>query len=289
MVKLLLNPDQDSYRLKEPKVVIHSEVPGGPGRYRIDVLEPDLRLDCKFTLSPNLYQYFRAFYNFQSAGTQPFEMDLVLETAALRTHTVRFLPGGWSLSKVTGQRYEVRCRFEVERNAQGLDNTALMNNYTAGDVTALSSTKGLRTLLMLPEAQSYQVVAADDHVATDFGPSKRSRRNHKGTEAQVQAEYVCDANDYNYLRAFFRHHSRARPFFLPAVWESSTPLFYFARIVPGSFELAKVDNAAHRVKLDYNVLPYDPNFDMVEDVRNWTEPTAQTQTLPGNYGGEEFT
>lgn len=130
MLKCKLVPDERGYQIKEMETAITTELKGGRPRVRRDLLNADTIAEVQFTCSPEEYQYLRAFYNQLNLGADAFLIDLMLETSSLREYVATFEPGTWKLSRVTGHRFEVRVRLNVQKNDTGLDYAQLVDDFT---------------------------------------------------------------------------------------------------------------------------------------------------------------
>ena len=130
-IKLLLVPDQENYTVDDNDAVVQTKVDGGPARYRLDYLGSSMQVETTWTLNPDEYQYFRAFYNYCNKGADPFLCDLIIDAPELRTYVCRFKSNTFKLNRVRGSSYTVKCTLEVTPNDAGLDYAAIVEDYVA--------------------------------------------------------------------------------------------------------------------------------------------------------------
>jgi hypothetical protein len=136
MLKLLLKPDQNSYQVKEDKTVVSTQLDGGASRVRRDLLNAAMEVECQFTLSPYEYQYFRAFYNQVNKGSDPFLIDLLVDSHELVEYVAIFKPGSWRLSKVRGLSFEVKIQLEVIPEDEGNNYANIVANFEPEEYVA---------------------------------------------------------------------------------------------------------------------------------------------------------
>lgn len=127
--QLLVVPDQDGYEVEDNNSVVFTKVDGGQSRARRDYLGAAINVTVTWTLSPDEFQYLRAFYNYVNKGADPFLLDLLIESATLRTHVCRFKPGTFKIAKVKGATITVKAQLEAAPNDEGLDYADIVANY----------------------------------------------------------------------------------------------------------------------------------------------------------------
>lgn len=89
-------------------------LPGGVPRVRRDMIGVSSLVTAQWTLSKDRYDQLMAFYRTALRnGVNPFEIDLILDGAALERHHAQIIPGTFSLAEVSGGRYVVRTELEV--------------------------------------------------------------------------------------------------------------------------------------------------------------------------------
>lgn len=116
MEYLLLRPDSESYHQSEGAEVIAVELDGGGGRYRRDKIGATRKVDVSWTMNPNQYQYWRAFWNTATRrGALPFLCDLVGEDGlGPWQYVCYFVPGSISMPGQAGLRYTQQATLEVK-------------------------------------------------------------------------------------------------------------------------------------------------------------------------------
>lgn len=130
MRKMVLAPDASGYSSQDGEDVIRVQLDGGAGRYRTDKIGSTKIVNVKWTLLPEQYEYWRAFF---TTGTQngalPFLCDLVSEDAqGPAEHVCRFIPGSVSLPTQQGLMYVQQATLEVKPLPRDVskDNAILM-------------------------------------------------------------------------------------------------------------------------------------------------------------------
>lgn len=114
MRKFILPPDSDSYQVTDGKDAIYTELGGGLGRYRLDVLGASFKVRCQWSLDRADYDYFRAFFkSFAEKGGLPFLVDLIIDASSIEEHTAYFIPDSVRLIRQEGHLYVVAADLEV--------------------------------------------------------------------------------------------------------------------------------------------------------------------------------
>lgn len=115
MFKMSLAPDADGYSSQDGDEVIHIKLEGGQGRYRRDKIGATKTVQVKWTLNPQQYAYWRAFYNTGTQkGSLPFLCDLVSEDGSgPAEHVCNFVPGSVTLPTQQGLTYVQQATLEV--------------------------------------------------------------------------------------------------------------------------------------------------------------------------------
>lgn len=112
MYKMILAPDANGYSSSDGNEWLRTELDGGAGRYRQDKLGAAKMISAKWTLNPNQYAYWRAFYNLVGSG--PFLCDLVSDDGIGPVeHTVNIVPGSVQLPSQQGLTYVQQCTLEA--------------------------------------------------------------------------------------------------------------------------------------------------------------------------------
>lgn len=116
-MKLLVRPESSSYNLTFGTEALRTELDGGRGRYRADILGASTMLEgIEWKLDPDKYNYFMAFYRTETKrASLPFTMDLLVDNSELVTCDCNFVPGSVRLSQQSGITYIVSASIEVKR------------------------------------------------------------------------------------------------------------------------------------------------------------------------------
>lgn len=116
MLKLLIVPDADGYNSVDGETVIRTGLDGGAARYRQDKLGASKMVSLKWTLNPQQYEYWRAFYvTGTKQGALAFLCDLVSENGRGPVeHVCNFIPGSVSLPTQQGYTYVQQAQLEVK-------------------------------------------------------------------------------------------------------------------------------------------------------------------------------
>lgn len=116
MRKFQIPPEQARYSVTDGEETLRTQLDGGKGRYRRDVLNSTSKVTVTWLFGKEQYEYFRAFYKSTTkTASQPFLIDLIMDGVdALTEHTAYFVPGKIKLTKVQGLSYSVQAELEVE-------------------------------------------------------------------------------------------------------------------------------------------------------------------------------
>ena len=119
MERMLLRPNSEDYSQEEGTEVIRVELDGGAGRYRRDKVGATRRVNVSWTMNPNQYQYWRAFWHTATKrGSLPFLCDLVGESGqGPQQHVCYFVPGSVQMPSQQGLTYVQSATLEVKPNA----------------------------------------------------------------------------------------------------------------------------------------------------------------------------
>lgn len=130
--KLNLPPDQASYAVDDGDEVIRTQLEGGAGKYRVDILNATRTVNCQWTVGPDNFRYLRAFYNTLHRLSEPFKTNLYLDYAELTEHDCWFIPGTFKLASQTGLTFVVVCQLEVvptDNPEEDLSLVEIMDSY----------------------------------------------------------------------------------------------------------------------------------------------------------------
>jgi hypothetical protein len=116
MELLLLRPDSESYAQQEGNEVIGVTLDGGGGRYRRDKIGATRTVDVSWTMNPQQFKYWRAFWNTATKrGSLPFLCELVGEDGTgPQQYVCQFIPGSVQLPQQIGFTYVQSAQLEVK-------------------------------------------------------------------------------------------------------------------------------------------------------------------------------
>lgn len=111
---LSMPPDQSNYQLTDGHTTVSTQLDGGAGRYRADVLGASYRLVCQWTCDKRNFNYIKAFYRTSTVfGSLPFQIALMIDGGDLDTYTAYFLPDTFNLISQSGNTWIVGATLEV--------------------------------------------------------------------------------------------------------------------------------------------------------------------------------
>lgn len=112
--KLLLSPDQNSYKVDFGQTTLSTQLQGGASRFRSDQLGAALKLDAQWTCNRKNYEYITAFFRTAiNFGADPFLIDLIADSGLLQVYTVHFMPGTFALIQQQGSTFVVGASLEI--------------------------------------------------------------------------------------------------------------------------------------------------------------------------------
>lgn len=112
--ELKLAPDNSAYSVKDGSQVVTTQLGGGAGRYRRDILGATSRVSVTWKCDPSEYQYLKSFHRATlSFGALPFSVGLVLDTPELVSYKAYFVPDSLQLQSQQGLTYVVIAELEV--------------------------------------------------------------------------------------------------------------------------------------------------------------------------------
>jgi hypothetical protein len=114
LFKFAIPPDNSAYTVVDGKEVISTQLDGGAGRYRRDVLGATSTVNVVWIVGQEEYKYIRSFYRaLTMKGATPFLIDLILDEPTLTEHKAYFLPGTMQLTGQKGLTYWLSAQLEV--------------------------------------------------------------------------------------------------------------------------------------------------------------------------------
>lgn len=115
ITKFTIPPDNSSYSVTDGKEVISVALDGGASKYRRDIIGASSIVDVQWVCDRDEFHYIRAFYrSLLGKGSEPFSIDLILDSALPAPHKAYFIPGSMVLTGQKGLSYYVSARLEVE-------------------------------------------------------------------------------------------------------------------------------------------------------------------------------
>jgi hypothetical protein len=115
---LLLPPDQASYAFTPVASSVATQLDGGASRFRADQLGAAIVFTVQWTLDAFNYAYLLAFFRTAiTYGSDPFSLDLILDSGVPQTYTCHFMPGTFNLVSQSGNTYIVGATLEILPNS----------------------------------------------------------------------------------------------------------------------------------------------------------------------------
>lgn len=115
-------------------------------------------------------------------------------------------------------------------------------------------------LSLAPDNSSYSVTDGKEvvSVALDGGAGKY-RRDIVGASSSVSVSWVCDREEYHYIRAFYRAllGKGSKPFLIDLILDDPLPAEHKAYFVPGSMVLTGQKGLSYYVSAQLEVEPSD--------------------------------
>lgn len=115
MNKLSIPPNQSGYAVTNGSGVKRTELDGGSGRYRRDILNQASLVNCSWTINRDDYDYLMAFFRINERdGGAGFLIDLILDNWQPTEYVAHVVPGSWGLGSQAGTGYTINAQLEVE-------------------------------------------------------------------------------------------------------------------------------------------------------------------------------
>jgi len=117
MPPLLLNlcPTESTYTAKHnTSGYLRVELEGGKGRYRKDILNPAMTVNCRWVVRKEYFDYLWAFYRVYLRNMAPFYVDLVLEEWGKVRVLADIIPDSFQFDAKQGPTYTVTAQLEVQ-------------------------------------------------------------------------------------------------------------------------------------------------------------------------------
>ena len=116
----------------------------------------------------------------------------------------------------------------------------------------------MRKLQLTPEARGYSAQVGGGALSVTLdGPAGRHRTDVSGDPVFLNLNWQLEAEEYRYLRAFYRTGTRrgAEPFLLDLVVSGPEVLEHTVKFVDGSFVLTEVSGETFRVTATVEARP----------------------------------
>jgi hypothetical protein len=114
MRKLPITPLQAGYDATPGNEALSVALAGGPSRTRRDFIGAVAIVNAEWVLTPFEQQYMQAFFRTATThATEPFLIDLVLDDFPLQEYQVKFVPGTFRITGVTGGSTSCAAQLEV--------------------------------------------------------------------------------------------------------------------------------------------------------------------------------
>lgn len=119
----------------------------------------------------------------------------------------------------------------------------------------------MQKLSLTPDIQNYAVSDVYGHIHTRLqGGRSRIRRDYLGTPLNVNVQWTCDEQEYNYLQTFYRATGfGCDAFKMDLILEAPGLLEHTCNFVPKSFQLASVRGPVYIVRATLEVIPPVPD------------------------------
>lgn len=136
MRKLYLVPDADGYSSADGEETVGTRLQGGAGRYRRDQLGATKSVNVTWTMNPEQYAYWRAFYaTVTASGSLAFLCDLLSEDGNGPTEQIcNFVPGSINMPSQRGLTYVQTAQLEVRPLPRDIDyDNSIISLYESTD------------------------------------------------------------------------------------------------------------------------------------------------------------
>lgn len=187
MNKLMLVPDNSSYKVEFNDGNIAVRLNGGRSRIRKQSIDNSNTVDVYFVLTTDEYRYLMAFYrSVINRGALPFLMDIITETSELVTHKVTMLPNSFKLNSQKGQTYYVSFTVEAEPLEENAEkDKQIIQNHESGRKPFTPPQEGWGNFFT-PSELSPNATNVQDGIYRMDGDTVLSLRNAKGQIFQTK-------------------------------------------------------------------------------------------------------
>lgn len=126
----------------------------------------------------------------------------------------------------------------------------------------------LTKFIVRPDNSSYSATDGKEVVSVALdGGSSRYRRDILGASSAVNVQWVCNREEFHYIRAFFRALTGkgSLPFAIDLILDNPLPVEHKAYFIPGSMVLTGQRGLSYYVSAQLEVEPVDIDEDMEID------------------------
>lgn len=109
-----------------------------------------------------------------------------------------------------------------------------------------------------PDSAGYSVVDAENVISTKLdGGASRYRLDMLDSVSKVSVKWVCNQNQYQYLRVFYVSilKNGSLPFLIDLILNSSSPIEHEAYFIPGTLSLSEHSGDYYGVVAQLEVIP----------------------------------
>lgn len=111
---------------------------------------------------------------------------------------------------------------------------------------------------LYPDSAGYSVVDAENVISTKLdGGASRYRLDMLDSASKVSVKWVCNSNQYQYIRAFYVSilKNGSLPFLIDLILDSSEPVEHEAYFIPGTLSLSEHSGNYYSVVAQLEVVP----------------------------------
>jgi hypothetical protein len=282
--KLNIAPEKTSFTAQAGEAVLRQVVIGGHARTRRDQLGAPLTIRVSWLASVTEFAYLGAFYrSLINHGSEPFLIDLVVGYAMPIECEARFLPGSFSLGSISGLTHVCQATLEVVAPVRDAGADAALVAARAAPVD------GLPVMALTPSISGYSIERADTVIRSEpgMGPSAQ-RLDRFNSPSRMSAHWNVGPSNFEYLAAFYwtTIAEGALPFLIEAVLDRPDARYLKAKLVPGSFQNARINGLTYGVSAEIDVVPVlSPSYDSTvlalfdADGEEWADFFGGLETL----------
>jgi hypothetical protein len=114
MAQFLIRPNKSGYSHQQASEALTADVEGGMPRVRRDVVGAVFLVNVSWVFDAEQYDYACAFKRTATDHQSlPFDIELILDSAAVAVYEAKFVPGSWQLTGQSGLAYMVSAQLWV--------------------------------------------------------------------------------------------------------------------------------------------------------------------------------